>query len=164
MSFNRGASSGSGVLSFSPAKWNVEWDGVSEAKASFGLVCQGTGVSYAAKAYRVFDDDGFVRCANNNYSWQPGERYYDVVNCENNTLAYASDITLPATVSSGVATVVFSSVPITAYVYAWSLVATKGTATRIMITGRLEAKEQNPYAGGGSTISFVSGVTASGCL
>lgn len=162
MSFNSGASSGS--LSFRPARFNVEWDGVSEAKASFELACQGTGVSYSATAYRVFSESGAWLCEGSSpVEFERGDRYFDL-GCPGNIKTPAADFALPATVSGGVATIVFSSVPNTTLVYAWRLTATKGASSRVVIAGRLEAKEPNPYASGASTVQLVSGVTASGCL
>ena len=164
MSFNQGASSGS--LSFKPARFDVEWDGVSEAKASFQLACQGTCVSYAAKAYRVFSEDGAWTCGVDQYTsvvpYSRGERFFTVNSSCVKT--FSGDVNLSATVSNGVATIVFSGVPNTTHVYAWQLTATKGASSRVVIAGKLEAKEPNPYAPGASTISLVSGVTASGCL
>ena len=162
MSFNQGSSSGS--LSFRPARYDVEWDGVSEAKASFELACQGTGVSYAAKAYRVFDEDGDIACENYNaHEYVRGDRHW-ALSCPTNTKIFAGDITLPTTVSGGAVSIVFSAITATTHVYAWQLTATKGTATRIVVGGKLEAVSMNPYAAGAGRISLVSGVTASGCL
>lgn len=169
MSFNQGASSGS--LSFRPARYDIEWDGVSEAKASFELACGGTGVSYAAKAYRVFPETGDNNCISTNNSdagnYVKGDRFWswDLNALPNNCVKlFAGDITLPATVSSNVATIIFSSITATTHAYAWQLTATKGTATRVVAAGKLEAVGLNPYAPGAGRISLVSGVTASGCL
>lgn len=162
MSFNVGGSSGS--LSFRPARYDVEWDGVSEAKASFALACQETGVSYAAKAYHVFEEDVSLVCGNNNpVEGFRGERRF-TLDCPANVRVFASDITLPSTVSGGAVSITFSAITATTNVYAWQLTATKGTATRIVIAGKLQAVGLNPYAPGAGRISLVSGVTASGCL
>jgi hypothetical protein len=162
MSFNQGASSGS--LSFRPARYDVEWDGVSEAKASFEMACGGTGVSYAAKAYRVFRESGSIGCeGSGQVEYVRGERYYNLT-CPGNAKTFASDITLPTTVSGGAVSVTFSAITNTVHAYAWQLTATKGGATRIVVGGKLEAVGLNPYAPGAGRISLVSGVTASGCL
>lgn len=162
MSFNQGSSSGS--LSFRPARYDVEWDGVSEAKASFEMACQGTGVSYSANAYRVFSESGSIGCEGlGQIPYLRGARYWDL-SCPGNIKTFAADIALSATESGGVVSVVFSGVTETEHVYAWQLTATKGTATRIVIGGKLEAVALNAYSGGAGRISLVSGVTASGCL
>lgn len=162
MSFNQGNSSGS--LSFRPARYDVEWDGVSEAKASFELACQGNGVSYAAKAYRVFRDNGSLVCEGSGpVEYVRGERYYDL-GCPGNIRNFSPDITLPTAASGTSVSVTFSAITSTTHVYAWQLTATKGTATRIVIGGKLQAVGLNPYAAGAGRISLVSGVTASGCL
>jgi len=166
MSFNQGASSGR--LSFKPAKFDVEWDGKSTAKASFALECSDTAATYSASAYRVWEEDQEISCSSGTISstWQTvrGERYYGFNGvCQP---AYVSDFSLPLTVSSSVATVVFSSVPATAtsFSHAWYLQATKGTSVRVLVAGKLHGKELNPYVGSGGGVSLVSGVTAFGCF
>ncbi len=163
MSFNQGTSSGS--LSFRPAKFDVEWDGTSEAKASFSLACNEAGASYAAKAYRVFTSSGNARCVEGSGSpshvWARGDRYYSLSGCDQ---VFASDISLPATVSSGVATIVFSSVTPTTQTYAWQLTATKGTSARVVIAGKITPIGLNPYKSASGNISLVSGTTAYGCI
>ena len=164
MSFNQGGSS-SGTLSFRPAKFDIDWDGVSDAKASFQLACPDTAASYSSKAYAIFTESGEVGCNNGGSlsAWSIGERYFTVAgNCAR---TYATDIALPATVSSGIATIVFSGVSPTTSTYAWQLTATKGTATRVVIAGKISPAGLNPYAQqGGGRISLVSGSTASGCF
>ena len=164
MSFNQGSSSG--TLSFRPAKFDIDWDGVSDAKASFQLACPDTAASYSAKAYAIFTESGEVGCNNGQSlsAWSIGERYFTVAgNCAR---TYATDIALSATVSSGIATIVFSGVSPTTSTYAWQLTATKGTAaTRVVIAGKISPVGLNPYAQqGGGRISLVSGSTASGCF
>jgi hypothetical protein len=166
MSFNQGGSSGR--LSFKPAKFNVDWDGKSTAKASFELACNDTAATYSAGAYRVWDDDTEVTCNSGTnesvYQTVTGERWYTFG--DSCARVYASDFSLPITASNGVATVVFSSVPATAtsFAHAWYLKATKGTAVRVLVAGKLQGTEMNPYEASGGSISLVSGVTAFGCF
>lgn len=164
MSFNVG--SGSGTLSFRPATFNVEWDGVSDAKATFDLECWDAGASYSAVAYPVWSDSGVEVCSNNTaskYTHTRGQRLF-YINGACQQIDFPS-VTLPVTAANSLATIRFSAITSVSYAHAWRLTATKGTATRVVIEGRVTPYSQNPYANsGGSTVSLVSGVTASGCF
>lgn len=161
MSFSQGVSTGS--LSFRPAKFDVEWDGVSEAKASFELTCDDAAAAYSATAYRIWESDGSEVCQQLEYQYSRGDRFYTrQADCV--TKVFDPDISLPVTASSGLVTVLFSSVPNTTHVYAWSLKATKSGATKLLVAGKIEAAEPDPYASRGGSIRIVSGVTAYSCF
>lgn len=163
MSFNQG--SGSGTLSFRPATFNVEWDGVSEAKATFGLECWDTAATYSAVAYPVWESDGVEVCNSNTateHQYTRGQRHFSLNNsCQK---VDAPNVTLPVTASNAVATIRFSAITSYFNAYAWSLTATKGTVTRVVIAGRISQIDQNPYARSSPTVSLISGFTASGCF
>lgn len=161
MSFNVGSSSG--TLSFRPARFNVDWDGVSQAKATFALTCWDPAASYSAVAYRVFSADGsYLACGGGQISYERGRRYfsYSFATCTSTT---ASDESLPLTVSNGTAVVTFSVLAANQH-HAWQLSATKGGVTRVLITGLVRTVELNPYEPGAGSVNLVSGVTASGCF
>lgn len=158
MSFNVGSSSG--TLSFRPARFNVDWDGVSQAKATFALACWDTAASYSAVAYRVWESDGTESCGGSEFSVKKGSRYYT-----RNQLCQkinASDVSLSLTVSSGSASVTFSTLDTNTH--AWQLRATKSGVTRVLVAGLVRTVELNPYEPGAGSVNLVSGVTASGCF
>lgn len=165
MSFNQG--SGSGTLSFRPATFNVDWDGVSDAKATFELACWDTAASYSAVAYPVYSSSGEEQCTvggtTSQYPYVRGQRVFAFgAACLQVELPA---VTLPVTAANALATIRFSVITSVSYAHAWRLTATKGTATRVIIDGRVTPFAQNPYAqSGGPSVSLVSGVTASGCF
>lgn len=164
MSFNVG--SGSGTLSFRPARFNVDWDGVSQAKATFALTCWDPAASYSAIAYQVWDRDGELGCSSGGIQVSPieyerGERYWTFNgSCQR---VFASDTSLSMSAANGTAQVTFSSLSTTAQ-HAWQLRATKSGVTRVLIAGLVRTVELNPYEPGGGSVNAVSGVTASGCF
>jgi len=164
MSFNVG--SGSGTLSFRPARFNVEWDGVSQAKATFALTCWDPAASYSAVAYQVFAADGAIECSAGGITVSPieykrGARHWTFNNSCGRV--FASDVSLPMSAASGTATVTFSSLSTTEQ-HAWQLRATKSGVTRVLIAGLVRTVELNPYEPGAGSVQAVSGVTASGCF
>lgn len=165
MSFNQG--SGSGTLSFRPATFNVDWDGVSDAKATFELACWDTAATYSAVAYPVFRSSGELECTyagqTSQYPYALGQRVFALNGlCQPVPLP---EVTLPLTAANALATIRFSAITSVSYAHAWRLTATKGTSARVIIEGRVTPFEQNPYAqSGGPSVSLVSGVTAAGCF
>lgn len=163
MSFNQG--SGSGTLSFRPATFNVDWDGVSEAKATFELACWDAAATYSAVAYPVWSSAGVAVCDSNTateYQYTRGQRLFYLDDCQKIDFG---NVTLPVTAANATATIRFSAITSVSYAHAWRLTATKGTSTRVIIEGRVTPFAQNPYAqSGGPSVSLVSGVTASGCF
>ena len=163
MSFNVG--SGSGTLSFRPARFNVEWDGVSQAKATFALTCWDPAASYSAIAYRVWPEDGAIGCqaggAGGTGEYKRGDRHWSWVGqCQQ---VFASDVSLSMSAANGTASVTFSGLA-SAQHHAWQLRATKGGVTRVLIAGLVRTVELNPYEPGAGSVQAVSGVTASGCF
>ena len=159
MSFNVG--SGSGTLSFRPARFNVEWDGVSQAKATFALTCWDPAASYSAVAYRVWPEDGALGCSGFPVEYERGTRHWTLNgSCQK---VFASDVSLSMSAASGTAQVTFSSLSTTEQ-HAWQLRATKGGVTRVLIAGLVRTVELNPYEPGAGSVQAVSGVTASGCF
>lgn len=164
MSFSQGSSSG--TLSFRPARFNVEWDGVSQAKATFELTCWDTAASYSAVAYRVWPEDGSLGCSSggvtvNAIEYERGARHWTFNgSCQR---VFASDESLSMSAANGTAQVTFSSLSTTAQ-HAWQLRATKSGVTRVLIAGLVRTVELNPYEPGAGSVQAVSGVTASGCF
>lgn len=164
MSFNQGASSG--TLSFRPARFNVDWDGVSQAKATFELTCWDTAATYSAIAYQVWPENGSLGCSSGGisvgpYEYERGERLWSFNgSCER---VYASDVSLSMSSANGTAQVTFSSLSTVAQ-HAWQLRATKSGTTRVLIAGLVRTVELNPYEPGAGSVNAVSGVTASGCF
>jgi hypothetical protein len=161
-------------LSFAPARYNVKWDGTSEVKATFSLTCPDTAATYAAVAYGIHNSSGSAgfcpfftgTTAGNNppppYQYERGERVkYFNSSCQ---LVSVSDAAIPVTYSSGSVTLSFSSLTTTHATHAWKLTATKGTASRVLIAGRIERESFDPYGAGGGTINLVSGTTAYKCI
>ena len=164
MSFNVG--SGSGTLSFRPARFNVDWDGVSHAKATFALTCWDPAASYSAIAYRVWEKDGVISCSSGGIEYSPveyerGTRHWDFNSSCQKVLA--SDVSLSMSAANGTAQVTFSSLSTTVQ-HAWQLRATKSGVARVLIAGLVRTVELNPYESGGGSVNAVSGVTASGCF
>ena len=159
MSFNVGSSSG--TLSFRPARFNVDWDGVSQANATFALTCWDTAASYSAVAYRVFDADKTETIGGVEFSVRRGERFYSR-NPQTGSQTFATDVQLSVAAANGAAQVTFSSLP--GYAHAWYLQATKSGVTRVLIAGLVRVVELNPYEPGAGSVQAVSGVTASGCF
>lgn len=164
MSFNVGSSSG--TLSFRPAQFNVDWDGVSQAKATFALACWDTAATYSAIAYSVFTEDGALACSAGGIQVSPveyerGARYWTFNgSCQQ---VFAPDVSLSMSAANGTAQVTFSSLSTTAQ-HAWQLRATKGGTTRVLIAGLVRTVGLNPYEAGAGSVNAVSGVTASGCF
>ena len=162
MSFNVGSSSG--TLSFRPARFNVDWDGVSQAKATFALTCWDPAASYSAVAYRVWSEDGSLGCQNGGAggqgNYKRGDRHWSWVGqCQQ---VFASDVSLPMSAANGTATVTFSGLGTNPH--AWQLRATKSGVTRVLIAGLVRVVELNPFEPGAGSVNLVSGVTASGCF
>lgn len=165
MSFNFGSSSGK--ISFAPATFNVEWDGVSRARAVFQIDCFSSAATYSASAYRVFHTSSFSVCSYNTNTVNEtvkGTRYWQY-EYGNTACArqFSPDISLPVTAANGTAAVLFSALTATAYTYAWKLVANNPSDSQVLVTGRITASEFNAYVKTSPTVSLVSGVTAGGC-
>lgn len=167
MSFNVSGGS-SGTLRFRPAVWNVEWDGESESKVSFELACVDTNSTFQAVAFPVFTSMGAYQCPTDwtiIRGYLPGDRLFELnpiggpmqEGCDQ---IFYPDVTLPLTMSSNVATVIFSNITTTNKIHTWTLKSTQGTATRLLVTGRWKVVKVNPWSNKPGDITFVSGVTA----
>lgn len=168
MSFQIGSSSGS--LSFSAARYNVTWDGVSQAKASFELACHDTAASYSAVSYPVFATSGEIShgCGSNPVAFARGQRAFEITGCNGPVpvKSFSPDVSLPTTVAASSISILFSAITNTNFTstHAWKLTATKSGVTRVLLAGQLLIKPFSPFDSGGSSVSLVGGVTASGCF
>lgn len=157
----------SGTLRFRPAVWNVEWDGESESKVSFELACVNTNSTFQAVAFPVFTSQEIFQCPSD---WTfirgayPGDRLFSVNQIggllQGCTQDFEPDVSLPLTVSSNIATIVFSQITNTTRIHSWTLKAVDGTSTRLVITGRWKVVKVNPWINKPGDITFVSNVTA----
>jgi hypothetical protein len=158
-------------ISFRPATLHVNWDGVSEAQASFELACYDSAATYSVAAYPVHETSARYTYApgNTTSTWSPFVVAYErgdrLVSWSDNgydqPVPYIHpNITLPSTVSSGIATIKFSAITANYFTHAWTLTGTKGTVTRVLVAGGVFVKTPGPYSPG----AFVGGVTASGCF
>lgn len=163
MSFNFSSTSSSSALSFRPETLNVEWDGVSDAKAIVGLACWDSAASYSAVAYPVYSSSGVAICNAVEHAYTRGQRVFSFGSgCQKIDFP---NVALPVTAANATAAILFSAITSVDYAHAWRMTATKGTSSRAIIEGRVTPISQNPYvSSGGPTVSLVSGVTASGCF
>lgn len=162
------------TLSFVPQRFNVVWDGVSCAEASFNLSVAGP---YAATAYQVFDRSG--EYANDETgesleSYRQGDRFFTLAHAGGSyTVETRPTQSLTVSTTGQVATVVFSSlepgdglylgdgrVDPNTY-YSWMLRVVSGP---VLVAGRIDVKPHNAfvYTTPGS-IKFASGYTAANC-
>lgn len=161
MSFNL-TSNPSNVLRFGPAKFDVEWDGVSEAKATFELSCFSSAATYEAIAYPVWTSSGIANFTTSSTTlYTMGTRQFSFD--DNGFKLFEPNALLAVTASSGTASVAFSTLTATHSVYAWQLRRFDGTATCVLVTGKLQAEAPNPYSRGNGVSGIVSGATAVGC-
>lgn len=154
------------TISFRPATLHINWDGVSEAKASFELSCFDGAASYSAVAYPAFTASGSVSAGPTSspviYKWNRGDRIFTVTYDGTSPpfRTFLPNVSIPTTVTSGTATLRFSAITATTFVHAWQLSGTKGTVTRVLVAGGVFPNMPSPYSSG----SFVGGITASGCF
>lgn len=163
-------------VSFTPDIYNVTWDGVSLAQATFGLKCPGSG-SYAATAYRVFTGSGSYvyiepsvvlgqAATEVSVPFRAGERYFSITST--GAVGYsAPNRPMTATaVGSTAVSVEFSSLSLSDAsfsggrdaVYAWNLKDTG--SNKILVAGRLTVSALNPYRlPSQSTGVFITGTT-----
>jgi hypothetical protein len=150
------------TIDFRPQQYNILWDGTSYAKASLALACDDTAASHAAVAYPVWGVTA-TSCGGSLYEGIRGARKWTFgTSCQ---VIQSPDISLPLTVSSGVATIVFSGVTATGDVHGWQLTSTKNGNTRVIAFGRIEPSWLDVFgsSSGGST-QFVEGATAVSCF
>lgn len=158
-------------VSFTPDIYNVTWDGVSLAQATFGLKCPGSG-SYAATAYLVFTRSGSKKYGTNSagddllYSYKAGQRYFTISESTGQTYTPPDRSMTTTAVGSTAVRVTFSSLPLSENylfdggdgVYAWNLKDTG--ANKILVAGRLTVSALNPYRmPSQSTGVFITGTT-----
>lgn len=154
-------------MRFRPAVWNVEWDGESESKVSFELACVNTNASFSAVAFPVFTSQETIKCPVDVTFIRgayPGDRLFSVNSLYSNEdtceQVFSPDVSLPLTMSSNVATIIFSGITNTSRIHSWTLKSTDGTSTRMLITGRWKVVKVNPWVNRPGDITFVSNVTA----
>lgn len=160
------------IINFLPLTYNIKWDGQSNARAAVDLPCYDAGATYSAAAYPVATAYYSIQAgpnSNNLYTFEreQGQRAYNSVAYDgtNASFTLSPDISLPLTVSSGVATIVFSTITATSHSgYAWSLKGVKGTSTQVLLRGRIQIEEQNPYRNSAGSSYVASGATAFGCF
>lgn len=158
----------SGTVKFRPAVWNLEWDGVTEAKVSFELACVNTASTYEAIAYPVHTNLSIVQCP---FDWTfirghyPGDRFWEMHTVGNEIgdgtceLEYAPDVSLPITMSSNVATIIFSDITNTSQVHSWVLRSNNGTSTHQHVTGRIKVIRISPWLNSPGSITNLASVT-----
>lgn len=161
------------AISFLPLSYNVKWDGESQANAAIELPCSDTAATYSVSAFPVYTASGRITVAKigdtadtYTFSFARGDRVYAQLGWDGSqpSFNFAPAVSLPVTVSSNVATIVFSGITATAFpVHAWKLKAVKSTTTRVLLRGRVEI-DTNPYGRDSSTVYAASGVTAYGCF
>lgn len=161
------------AISFLPLSYNVKWDGESHANAAIELPCSDTAATYSVSAFPIYTASGRITVSNGGdttdtytFSFARGDRVYATVlwNGVSPSSVLAPAVSLPVTVSSNVATIVFSGITATAFrAHAWNLKAVKSTTTRVLLRGRVEI-DTNPYGRDSSTVYAASGVTAYGCF
>jgi len=161
------ASTAPSSLSFRPATYNIAWDGVSKAQATFELACFSTAATYSAFAYPVFASKSTVACGTGTnavvYTQFKGERVFTLgTACQ---ILSKGNVQLPITAANSTAAILFSAVTSNLeYSHAWQLVATKSSGTQVLIGGRIDIQTFDPYERSRPTEAPATFVEINGCL
>lgn len=182
MSFSTSVSSISG-LTFGPSRLDIKWDGVSNAKITVSPACSSTSTStsYSVKVVQVFPADVekvfFSSGATFNLAYSAGDPYRND-NYPTSSVAapfvvgstvVSSDVSFELSPSNNNFTSAFTTWDIpyptaqTAY-YKWDLTQTLGTASQVVVTGKIIRVVPNPYSEAFASGDLIDGATASFCI